>query len=287
MIVATATFVANDTCMKLAMAEAPPMQVLVRRGVAACLWCLPLLLLLGHGHAIARVFDRWVLLRCLCEIAAILAFVVALRSMAIADITAIAQIAPLLVLAGAALIWREPIGPARLVLVALGIAGALLVAQPGSGAASLLALLGFATAAGAAARDLVSRRVPRAIPALVVTFATLVTVMLAAAAVGLASEDWIAPTGRHIALMAAAGLFLMFGHLFVFLAYRLAPPRVVAPFFYCLTLWAAISGILVFGDIPNAPAIAGMALIVASGLAVLLFEGRSRRGEVEGVPAGR
>src|SRR5438034_5757241 len=128
MILAAGTFVANDTCMKLGMADAPPLQVLAMRGIAACLWCLPVLLILGHGRNIAHVFNRWVLLRCFCELFAILSFIFALQQMAIADVTAIVQTSPLMVIVGTALIWGDRIGPLRLVLVALGIAGAVLVA---------------------------------------------------------------------------------------------------------------------------------------------------------------
>ena len=50
MLLATGAFVANDSCMKLALADAPPLQVLVMRGISASLWCLPILLYFGHGR---------------------------------------------------------------------------------------------------------------------------------------------------------------------------------------------------------------------------------------------
>jgi drug/metabolite transporter (DMT)-like permease len=53
----------------------------------------------------------------------------------------------------------------------------------------------------------------------------------------------------------------------------------VAPFNYSFMLWAGLSGLLVFGDVPNALALAGMALIMAAGLAVVLLEGRTRTGK--------
>ena len=84
------------------------------RGIAACLWCLPLILVLGHGRSMPHLFDRWVLMRAGAEVVAVLSFVVALAHMAIGDITAITQTTPLLILIGVALIWREPIGGLRL-----------------------------------------------------------------------------------------------------------------------------------------------------------------------------
>ena len=278
MLLATGAFVANDSCMKLALSDAPPLQVLIMRGIAACLWCLPILLILGHGRDLPKVFNRWVTLRSLCEVFAILSFILALNEMPIADITAIAQIAPLLVLLGIWLFFGDRIGMLRLALIGVGITGALLVAQPGSEAASPLAILGFFTALGAAGRDIVTRKVPPGTPALIVTFSTLLIVMLCATVGSLAFETQVAPTFRHAWLMAIAGFFLMCGHLFVFLAFRIGEARVVAPFNYSFMIWAGLSGLLIFNEVPNALAIAGMALIMLAGLAVIALENRTRQG---------
>jgi drug/metabolite transporter (DMT)-like permease len=284
MLLATGTFVANDSCMKLALSDAPPLQVLIMRGIAACLWCLPILLILGHGRDLPKVFNRWVMLRSLCEVFAIMSFILALNQMPIADITAIAQIAPLLVLLGIWLFFGDRIGMLRLALIGVGITGALLVAQPGSEAASPMAILGFFTALGAAGRDIVTRKVPSGTPALIVTFSTLLIVMLCATAGSLAFETQVAPTLRHAWLMAIAGFFLMCGHLFVFLAFRIGEARVVAPFNYSFMIWAGLSGLLIFNEVPNALAIAGMALIMLAGLAVIALENRARQGGPPATP---
>jgi drug/metabolite transporter (DMT)-like permease len=284
MLLATGTFVANDSCMKLALSDAPPLQVLIMRGIAACLWCLPILLILGHGRDLPKVFNRWVMLRSLCEVFAIMSFILALNQMPIADITAIAQIAPLLVLLGIWLFFGDRIGMLRLALIGVGITGALLVAQPGSEAASPMAILGFFTALGAAGRDIVTRKVPPGTPALIVTFSTLLIVMLCATAGSLAFEMQVAPTLRHAWLMAIAGFFLMCGHLFVFLAFRIGEARVVAPFNYSFMIWAGLSGLLIFNEVPNALAIAGMALIMLAGLAVIALENRARQGGPPAAP---
>lgn len=284
MLLATGAFVANDSCMKLALSDAPPLQVLIMRGIAACLWCLPILLILGHGRDLPKVFNRWVALRSLCEVFAILSFILALNEMPIADITAIAQIAPLLVLLGIWLFFGDRIGMLRLALIGVGITGALLVAQPGTEAASPMAILGFFTALGAAGRDIVTRKVPPGTPALIVTFSTLLIVMLCATVGSLAFETQVAPTIRHAWLMAIAGFFLMCGHLFVYLAFRIGEARVVAPFNYSFMIWAGLSGLLIFNEVPNALAIAGMALIMLAGLAVIALENRTRQGGPSSAP---
>ena len=67
------------------------------------------------------------------------------------------------------------------------------------------------------------------------------------------------PGTHHLLLLAGAGLFLIFGHFFIFMAYRVGPTGVVAPFYYCFTVWAVISGLVVFGQFPNMLAIGGIA----------------------------
>jgi drug/metabolite transporter (DMT)-like permease len=279
MIAAAGTFVANDSCMKLALADSPPMQVLAMRGLSASLWCLPLLVLMGQGRALNHATDRWVVLRALCEFAAILCFIFALRRMPIADLTAITQTSPLMLVVAASLIWKERVGLPRFLLIGLGILGALMVAQPGSAVASPFAVFGFLTALGTVGRDLLSRRVGAAIPGLIVAFTTIVLVMTGGFVLSLAGETLVVPSRGTLLLMVAAGFLVMCGHVFIFLAFRFARPRVVAPFTYSFTIWAMLSGLLVFGDTPNALALCGMALIVASGLSVLLLEGRTRSGE--------
>jgi drug/metabolite transporter (DMT)-like permease len=277
MILAAAAFVSNDSCMKLAMSEVLPAQVLFMRGVAACLWCLPLLAVLGHGRQAHHLLDRWVLMRAGAEVIAVLSFVLALSRMAIGDITAITQTTPLIILLGVALIWRERIGALRVILIVIGFIGALLVAQPGTGTASAYAALGFIAALFSAVRDLVARNIHRDIPILIATFATLAIVMAAAGIYSVLFETWTPISGHVFLLMATAGFLLIFGHVFIFLAYRLANPRTLAPFYYCFTLWAVVSGFVVFGHAPDLYSLIGMTLIVASGLAIALIDGWRRR----------
>ena len=75
-----------------------------------------------------------------------------------------------------------------------------------------------------------------------------------------------------MAMMLAAGLFLMGGHTFVFLAFRHGSAGAVAPFYYSFTLWAVLSGLVVFGDVPNWLSVLGTTLILASGLASIVLD---------------
>ncbi len=277
MVLSTGFFVINDSMMKLAAEALPPYQVLMLRGVAAFLWGAPLVLLAGYASKAHLVFERRVLARNLAETGAILCYVVALANMPIADATALGQVTPLLVLVGAAFLFGERISRSGMLLIACGFAGALLVAQPTMHGISVFAMLALANAVLCAVRDLVGRRVGGHVPGLIVAMSAVIVVLMGAGVAHLLTEEWTAPDRRQLMLLGSAGLFLVFGHFFMFMAYRVGPTRVVAPFYYCFTVWAVISGVAVFGELPNALALVGMMLVIGSGLAIVLIDERKRR----------
>ena len=184
----------------------------------------------------------------------------------------------------AASIFRERVGPVRIVLIAAGFVGALLVAQPDAHGISAVALLAFASAIGTALRDVTSRSVPATVPALAVTFAIVVIVMLGSGAGMVLTETIVMPSARHLLYLFGAGVGVTAGHFGIFLAYRLGRPGVIAPFFYSFILWAVLSGVVVFGELPNPVALIGIAAIVASGLAIVLLDRRKAPLEVAPVP---
>lgn len=281
MVLATLFFTSNDSLMKLATVGLPPFEVLCLRGVMATLWATPVVLLTGNGRHLSKLVDPWVLLRNSFEVIAVLCFVVALANMPIADITALNQLAPMLLLLGVALIYRDKIGWVRMVLIALGFLGALLVAQPSASGVSPYVLLGLGCATASAVRDIVGRKVSLSVPSIIVAYNTLIIVMLAAGAMMLLFEKPVMPDLTHLAYLAGSGFFLSLGHLFIFMSYRSGATAAVAPFYYLFAIWAVLLGIVVFGTFPNPLALVGIALILGSGLAVVLLDEKRRRTALE------
>jgi drug/metabolite transporter (DMT)-like permease len=80
--------------------------------------------------------------------------------------------------------------------------------------------------------------------------------------------------------MVCAGLFSGFGHYFMIEAFRHAEVVIVSPFRYITILWAIGLGYLAWGDLPDRYVVAGILMVVASGLYILHREivvGRQRR----------
>jgi drug/metabolite transporter (DMT)-like permease len=277
MLFATASFVVCDSFMKLVTEDLPPFEVLFLRGIFAVACCAGLVLALGQWRGIHRGFSKASLLRAGFETASVLCYIVALASMPIADAIAIIQTAPLLFILMVATIGRERVGLVRIGLIAAGFVGALLVAQPDASGFTPAALLAFASAFGLALRDVAGRGVSAAIPAFVATFATN-TVVLTVSGIGMVlTENVVMPSQQHLLYLLASGFFVTLGHYGVFIAYRLGAPGVIAPFFYSFAVWAVLSGIIVFGELPNPVALIGIAAIVASGLAIILLDRRRAR----------
>ena len=83
----------------------------------------------------------------------------------------------------------------------------------------------------------------------------MLMVMVVAGVMSVSLENWVAPTGRHLAFLGFAGLFVTFGHIGLLLAFRLGRTASVAPFFYSFALWGVLSGLIIWGTLPNALAL--------------------------------
>jgi drug/metabolite transporter (DMT)-like permease len=81
--------------------------------------------------------------------------------------------------------------------------------------------------------------------------------------------DWL--------LFVSLGFFGGFGHYFMVRAYELAPAPIIAPLNYGQLLGAVLLGLLVFGQFPDLWTWIGSAIIVCTGIYLILRESRRRR----------
>jgi drug/metabolite transporter (DMT)-like permease len=278
MVLSMGLFIASDSASKFAFGHVPVFELVMMRAASAVVWCLLVIVFMRQTAGLSKMFNPWALARGLCEVGANLGFTLAIMRLPMGDVTAVAQTAPLLVFLGASLFFSERLGSVRLMLIGLGVTGALLVAQPGATTFSPYILLGFLVAVSAAGRDLITRKVPRDIASPIVALSVLVMLTLAGGLGMVVFETPFVPDLRYGLLIILAGALMVGGHVGVYLAYSMAPARTIAPFMYSLTLWAVASSIVIFGDIPNPLAIAGVVLIVIAGLLVISLDARSGHG---------
>jgi drug/metabolite transporter (DMT)-like permease len=199
-------------------------------------------------------------------------FVLAFRHLPLADVHAVAGIAPLLVTALAVPMLGERVGPRRWTAVAVGFAGLLLILRPGFGEADPALLIPFGGAFLWAVYQIVTRQVSHDAPA---------TSMLYMAAVGAlvmscqAPFVWIPPGAFDWAMLVLLGLVGSVGHFLFILAFRAAPASLLQPFHYMALLWATLIGWLVFGDLPDGWTVAGGLVIAGSGIYAILRADRA------------
>jgi drug/metabolite transporter (DMT)-like permease len=80
-----------------------------------------------------------------------------------------------------------------------------------------------------------------------------------------------------IAPLVLLGVLAGIGHWCMTHAYLLAPASLLTPFTYLQILWATAFGYLMFGQHPDRVSALGMAIVVASGVALAMWERRRMR----------
>jgi len=269
-IAALALFACMDTSTKyLAQSHSPALIV----GVRYLGNLLLMAALLGPTHGCRMVETRrtaLVVLRAFCLALASLFIALALREMPVAETTAILFLAPILLVIAAGPVLGERIGPSGWVATALGFAGVLAIARPGSEITGI----GMSFALCAVAMNLGYQLLSRVLAASENTFALLFYTALAGSILYGLAMPWLiedhAPGTLEAALFAGLGVMGGLGHFLFTAAFRDAPASLLAPLNYLQLLWAGLLGYLVFGHVPGAVSLVGMALIAGSGVLVAL-----------------
>jgi drug/metabolite transporter (DMT)-like permease len=78
----------------------------------------------------------------------------------------------------------------------------------------------------------------------------------------------------HAALLGVIGILGGVGHFLLIRAHALAPATLLAPFGYAQLLVVLILGWLVFGQLPDGVALAGIVLVACSGLGLIIASRR-------------
>ncbi|MHB1220194.1 MAG: DMT family transporter [Alphaproteobacteria bacterium] len=214
-------------------------------------------------------------LRSVLSAAATLVFIVAIKSIPIVDGYTILFTSPLLIAALSVPLLGERVGLHRWAAVIIGFTGVLSVLRPGSGLLQVSALLALVAALCIALSNIITRIVSRTDHALTTALymATVGTAMLTL----LVPFHWRAPSWEAWGWMTLSGLLGGVGHFGVIKAIQLAPVSAIAPLSYAQIISATALGYFVFGNLPDTWTLAGLAVIVGSGLYIFHRERRAAR----------
>ncbi|ESZ12490.1 DMT family transporter [Mesorhizobium sp. L48C026A00] len=272
MVVAMSGFTLNDAITKVASESMNMAQVMLIRGAFASLFVGLLAWQRGALALPGSMLQPMVAIRVIGEAGATASFLIALAHLPIANVSAVLQALPLAVTMGAALVFKEGVGWRRWLAIAIGFAGVLIIVRPGFEGFSIYSLLALACVACCAVRDLATKRIPQAIPTLLVSTTTAVAMTVLGAALLLPMGGWTPMTGESTAFLALAAVLVVIGYQFIIMAMRVGDISFIAPFRYTALLWSILLGLFIFGDVPDLPMILGASIIVSSGLYALYRE---------------
>ena len=276
MLASVVVFIFNDALIKLAAETVPSVQSIGVRGLFATLWCALALLATGAWRKMAYAVHPKVMLRGGLEAGAAIIYLIALFQIPFAIATAVNLSTPLILTVLAVVLLKEDVRWRRWTAVGVGFAGVLLVIQPRPGDINGWTWVALTGTFLGAFRDIIVRHLPPAVPTLVVSFTTAITVAVAGCAWALV-EGWQPIDARALAYIVASSLLLAIGYQFLVIALRSGGEiSVMGSFRYSSILWALAIGYVVWGEVPNTLAFAGIAVIVGSGLYILHRERVSR-----------
>jgi len=270
MLGATIMFAASSALSKWQVAEHSFIEVLFFRAIASLGICA-LLILPRTGISVLRtnrLRDHFG--RSATQATAQSLIIVAFGLMPLAGAVAINFSSPLFATLFAMLWLKEKVGMARGAALVIGFLGVVLVAAPGADSFRLGASFAIANAVlfgsvTAAVRGMTTTESTETL--------TMYQMIFLTAFFGAALPFFFTrPTGVDVVALTANGIINGFGQYWWTRALSLAPASAVGPFYYFMLVWSAALGFVFWGDVPTLTLLGGSAIVVGSGLFLLLHE---------------
>jgi drug/metabolite transporter (DMT)-like permease len=265
----------TDALSKVLTGGYPPGEILFFRSVFVFVSIIAMVQIQGGWRRVRIVNWRLQWARGALLAATSYIFVVNLKYLPLADLTALMFISPLVLTAMAPYFLGERVGWRRWTAVGIGFAGSLLIIRP-SGEVELWPLLLACTMPlTMSIRDIITRKLSVTDSATGMMVISTFCVM----AGGLASLPfgWTMPTWEGFGLFAMTGTLQGVAQFLLVYAFIYGEAVVVAPFRYFLLLWATLYGWLFFDALPRLDTVIGASIVCAAGLFIFYREVRHGR----------
>ncbi|WOJ89703.1 DMT family transporter [Methylocapsa polymorpha] len=197
----------------------------------------------------------------------------AMRIMPFVDVSAVMSVAPVLVTALAVLTLGEKVGLTGWLSVLAGMSGVWVIVSEAGVDFSLAMAFPFLAALCNALYQIATRMLHFADPPMTTLFYSAVAGVIFCSP--FLPFYGVLPTWADASLMLMLGLLGVASHFCLIRAYTAAPANIIAPFGYTALLWATLSGIVIFNEIPSLRTMLGSGLIVAAGLFIFLRAGKN------------
>lgn len=276
------------TLIKLLGDRVPVGEMVFARNLFAAIPVVAMICLQGRLRTAFHTNRPWSHLgRATVGVTAMGLWFVSVVKLPIADATALSYAAPLMTVALASLVLKESVARTRWLAVGVGFFGVIVLLSPHLGAGEPeAATVGAVAAIGAACFMALAMIFIRKLTATEETTTIVIYFSLAAAGLSLVTLPfgWVVPTAEEALLLVSIGLVGGVGQLLLTQSYRFADASVIAPFEYTTIIWTLAIGLVLFGETPTPTMLVGAAIVVASGVAVVLGERRRaarRRGSAK------
>lgn len=270
MVLGMATFAVEDMFLKAASQHIPIGQVLVIFGIAGTIIFALIAKLSKEKLYTPEIQSKPMRLRVIFETIGRLFYILALALTPLSSATAILQATPLVVVAGAALIFGEKVGWRRWTAIFIGLIGVLIIIQPGTDSFSALSMLAVIGMLGLAGRDLASRAAPPSLSAAILGFYGFLCVIVSGTLFSIwDGKGFIMPDQTASLYLAGAISFGIIAYTSLMKAMRTGDVSAVTPFRYSRLLFGVALGILLFDEKLTATMVLGCTLIVLSGLFIM------------------
>ncbi|MDM7932644.1 DMT family transporter [Tabrizicola sp.] len=268
MTASMAGFAVEDVFVKAAARSMPLGQVLLVIGLAGVVTFATMARRKGEAVLPAAFLSGPMLIRSGFEVVGRLFYGLAITLTALSTTSALLQATPLVVVAGAALVFGEKVGLQRWLAVLVGFAGVMVILRPGADFAmlSLLAVVGLL---GFAGRDLATRAAPRGLSNRQLGCLGFAMLAVAGAILLAVSGGAVLPGPDGSLYLAGGAVFGMLGYHSLTYAMRTGEVSAVTPFRYTRLVFAMILAMALFGERPDAATWVGAGLIVGSGIFAL------------------
>lgn len=272
MLGAMGVFATHDVVVKALGATYSPAQLLFF-GSLLGFPIVAVILLNDRRHESLRArHPGWVMLRTACAIVTGVSAFYAFSNLPLAQVYAILFSMPLLVTILAIPMLGEKVRLRRWAAVVTGLVGVMIVLRPGQADLSLGHLAALVAAGTSAAASVIARKIGKDERSVVLLLYPMVGNFIV---MGAALPFVYVPMPiEDLGLMSIIAVFGLIGAFLMILAYREGEAVIVAPMQYSQILWATGYGYALFNEHLDGPTVLGAAVIIASGIYIVLREAR-------------
>ena len=200
--------------------------------------------------------------RGLIHATAVMLWFYAMARIPIAEVTAIGYTTPIYTALGAVLFFKEKIHLRRIIAIAVGFGGILVILRPGFSVIEAGALAQFLAAICFAGSFLITKKLTQKESS--VDILAMLTVFCTLFLLPGALMSWRTPTLSELGGLALVAVFATAGHYAITQAIAKAPLTVVQPFAFLQMVWAITFGYLIFNEVPDLWVCMGALIIVAA-----------------------